>query len=391
MPSLLPLGLYIHLPWCVRKCPYCDFNSHQAPALIPEADYVAALLRDLQQDLPLLPVGSSPKSIFFGGGTPSLFAPASIDALLQGVDACLPLGSDVEITLEANPGTVEQARFQGFRRAGVNRLSLGIQSLADQQLKQLGRIHGRAEALAAVAAAREAGFENINLDMMFALPGQTQSQALEDLDELISLSPEHISYYQLTLEPDTVFARHPPVLPDDESAWAMQVAARRRLGRAGYRRYEVSAYARPGRACQHNLNYWRFGDYLGIGAGAHGKLSDPATGQIRRRHKARQPRRYLQTAGTPAGIAGEQLLSPSDRCFEFMLNALRLNAGVPAALFNAHTGLTLDTLEPARGQAVALGLLHPDPALLRPTARGRRFLNDLVELFLREDQSVSSA
>jgi len=384
LPEAPPLALYVHLPWCVRKCPYCDFNSHRAPALIPEDDYVAALLRDLAQDLAQVPARPL-VSIFFGGGTPSLFSPDAIDRLLRGVAQRLEIAPDVEITLEANPGTVEQARFQGFREAGVNRLSLGIQSLDDAKLRKLGRIHDRAEALAAVAAARAAGFDNLNLDMMVGLPAQTPGEALRDIDELIGLSPEHISYYQLTLEPDTVFARHPPPLPADDTAWAMQLAARRRLIRAGYRRYEVSAYARPGYQCRHNRNYWTFGDYLGIGAGAHGKLSDPASGQILRRWKPKQPRLYLQSAGTPAGIAGENRLAPPDRLFEFMLNALRLSDGVPTALFGRHTGLPLGLLEPVRGEAVAAGLLHPDPARLLPTARGRRFLNDLVEMFLMEE------
>ena len=387
MPASLaqapPLALYIHLPWCVRKCPYCDFNSHRAPARIPEDDYVAALLRDLEQDLPL--AGERPlQSVFFGGGTPSLFSPAAIARLLRACGERLVFAPDLEITLEANPGTVEQARFQGFREAGVNRLSLGIQSLDDAKLRALGRIHGRAEALAAVAAARAAGFSNLNLDMMVGLPGQTPEQALRDIDELIALAPEHISYYQLTLEPDTVFARHPPPLPADDGVWAMQLAARRRLARAGYRRYEVSAYARPGRQCRHNRNYWTFGDYLGIGAGAHGKLSDPASGRVLRRWKPKQPRVYLQHAGTPAGIAGENALAPADRLFEFMLNALRLSEGVPVDLFSQRTGLDVAALAPARGEAVAAGLLHPDPERLLPTARGRRFLNDLVGMFLSD-------
>lgn len=382
-----PLGLYVHLPWCVRKCPYCDFNSHRAPATLPESAYVEALLRDLDQDLPLV-AGRALGSIFFGGGTPSLFSADAIAGLLQGFAARCEFIDGIEITLEANPGTAEQQRFQAYRQAGVNRLSLGIQSLDDGMLRSLGRIHGRAEALAAVATARGAGFDNLNLDMMVGLPGQSLAAALQDIDELIALSPEHISYYQLTLEPDTVFARHPPALPTDDGVWIMQLAARRRLIRAGYRRYEVSAYARGGKRSRHNLNYWTFGDYLGIGAGAHGKLSDPRRGEILRRWKPKQPRIYLSHAGTPEGIAGERHLAPGDRLFEFMLNALRLTDGVSTGLFSKRTGLPWETLHHAREEAVGMGLLHPDPERLLPTARGRRFLNDLVGLFLPDDQAT---
>jgi oxygen-independent coproporphyrinogen-3 oxidase len=386
--ALPPLALYVHLPWCVRKCPYCDFNSHPLTlvggASVPdEAVYIAALLADLDQELSWLADQGGNRqrpliAIFLGGGTPSLFSAEAIGELLRGVRERLDWGPDIEVTLEANPGTAEAARFAGYRAAGVNRLSIGVQSFAAPQLAALGRIHGAAEAVAAFRMAREAGFERVNLDLMFGLPGQTESMAIADLERAVALQPSHLSWYQLTLEPNTEFARRPPVLPDDDRIWAIQRAGRHRLARAGYRQYEVSAYARAGDQCRHNLNYWQFGDYLGIGAGAHGKLTQ-AGRRVVRRWKARHPREYLRSAGTPGATAGEQVLAEADLRLEFMLNALRLVDGVEPRLFAERTGLDLASIDRPLQRARQLGLLEADA--LRPTEFGRRFLNDLVNLF----------
>jgi len=377
---LPPLALYLHLPWCVRKCPYCDFNSYEARGGLPEREYVAALLRDLDLDLPLA-AGRPVETVFLGGGTPSLFSPESIALLLEGVRARVALASDAEITLEANPGTVEVERFRGYRAAGINRLSIGIQSFADAKLASLGRIHGRGEALAAAGAARDAGFDNFNLDLMFGLPGQTVEEALADIDQAIACDPAHLSVYQLTLEPETPFHARPPVLPPEDELWEMQERNGAALGRAGFVHYEVSAWARPGRECRHNLNYWTFGDYLGIGAGAHGKLTDSA-GAITRRWKLRQPQGYLAGAGTPAALGGTQVIEPPEAAFEFMMNALRLTAGFDAALFEQRTGQPLASIEAALRAAEARDLLRHDRDRIVPTAAGRRYLNDLLLLFL---------
>jgi len=374
-----PLSLYIHLPWCVRKCPYCDFNSHAVRADIPEQAYVDALLRDLESERPC--VGNwTVETIFLGGGTPSLFAPEAIARLLAGIHERVTLAPEAEITLEANPGTVDTERFKGFRDAGVNRLSIGIQSFDDDKLKVLGRIHGRAEALRAAQAARAAGFENFNLDLMFGLPGQTVEQAVSDIRIAIEQQPTHLSVYQLTLEPNTLFHAKPPVLPDDDAIWDMQQAIQAELAAAGFRQYEVSAYARPGFECRHNLNYWTFGDYLGIGAGAHGKLTCNDT--ITRTWKIKRPEDYLVKAGTDAAVGGTQTLSPDDVAFEFMLNALRLSDGFPISLFTERTGLPLAAIEPALCLAEAKKLIVRDADMLRPTDTGRRLLNDLLLLFL---------
>ncbi|MDQ2695885.1 MAG: radical SAM family heme chaperone HemW [Pseudomonadota bacterium] len=379
--AAIPLTLYVHIPWCVRKCPYCDFNSHSQRGELPERAYVDALLADLDQDLPVAG-GRIINSIFIGGGTPSLFSAEAIGRLLAGVAGRLALAPDLEVTLEANPGTVERERFAGFRAAGVNRLSIGVQSFHDRHLHRLGRIHGAAEAIRAAAAARAAGFDNFNLDLMYGLAEQSVDQALADVDAAIGLEPSHISHYQLTLEPGTPFYKQPPPLPDDDLVWEMQVRCQERLAAAGYTQYEISAYARPGRRSRHNLNYWQFGDYLGIGAGAHGKLSEPQHGRIRRRWKVRSPRDYLRHAGTPQGIGGDTMVAEADLGLEFMLNALRLVDGVPAAWLAGRTGLPLARLEPALSHARRRGLLADDPELLRSTGLGRRFLNDLLELFL---------
>jgi putative oxygen-independent coproporphyrinogen III oxidase len=378
--SLPPLSLYIHLPWCVRKCPYCDFNSHQRPQLLPEAAYVDALLGDLDHDLPAV-YGRPLVSIFFGGGTPSLFSARSIGAILDGVRSRFRLRPGAEITLETNPGAAEYDRLEGYREAGVNRLSFGVQSFDDAMLKRLGRIHGGDEARAAVRAARAAGFDNLNLDLMYALPGQTPTMAAADLDAALELAPEHLSYYHLTLEPNTVFAARPPSgLPDEELAADIEAQGHETLARAGFDHYEVSAFARSGRRSVHNLNYWRYGDYLGIGAGAHGKWTDLAEGSIRRRVRQKVPRLYLDAPQAEARISEDRRVPPEDRPFEFMLNALRLQEGFPANDFAARTGLTLASLN---GHRVALGrgLIDVGDGSVRPTELGRRFLNDLINLY----------
>ena len=377
-----PLSLYVHLPWCVRKCPYCDFNSHEGRGALPFEAYVDALLADLDHDLPLA-WGRTVHSVFFGGGTPSLFPPAAIDRFLQQASARLRFAPDVEVTLETNPGTVEHGPFAGYRAAGVNRLSFGVQSFDDGCLQRLGRIHSSGDAERAVKAAQDAGFDNLNLDLMYALPGQSLAMALADVDRAIALQPTHLSHYQLTLEPNTVFAvRTPAGLPDEDGAWDMQEACQARLAAAGFGQYEVSAYARAGRQCRHNLNYWQFGDYLGIGAGAHGKLTLGASQQVLRRWKLRHPAEYQAKAGTPAAIGGDEVLTASRLPFDFMLNALRLNAGVPMAMFEARTGLPRTAIADHLATAHARGWLEPDPDWLRPTELGRRFANDVIGLFL---------
>ena len=377
----IPLALYVHIPWCARKCPYCDFNSHRARGPVPERAYVDALLADLEQDLPRV-WGRRIGSAFLGGGTPSLFSAEALDRLLSGLRARLPLRPDAEITLEANPGTVERGRFAEFREIGFSRLSIGVQSFDDERLRLLGRIHDRRDAFAAAEAAHAAGLDNFNLDLMFGLPGQTVEQARADIAEAIALRPAHVSYYQLTIEPNTRFHRSPPILPDDETTDAIQREAQDALDRHGYRRYEVSAYARHNRQCRHNLNYWEFGDYLGIGAGAHGKLTDPAAGQISRLWKLKHPDDYLARAGTPAGIGADRPIPESDLPVEFLMNALRLVEGVPVELFPERTGLPLTALEPALSRARERGLLESDPTRLRPTELGLRFLNDLLQAFV---------
>lgn len=377
--SLPPLSLYVHIPWCVRKCPYCDFNSHAAPEQLPEADYVRALLDDLDSELPLVQ-GRELQSIFIGGGTPSLFSAQAIGQIIAGVAARTPFANDIEITLEANPGTFEQARFEGFRAAGVNRLSIGIQSFNATHLQRLGRIHNPAEALAAARASVEI-FPRVNLDLMHGLPQQTPAEAMDDLQQALAINPGHLSWYQLTIEPNTEFHARPPSLPLDEALWEIQEQGQALLEQAGYRQYEISAYAQPGRQARHNLNYWQFGDYIGIGAGAHGKLSRYEGDQlvIERRHKLRQPKGYFDPA---LRLAGQEVIAADERAFEFMLNALRLSDGVSAELFQARTGLPLESIAPTLQQARRRGLLLDQPDRLAPTLQGRLFLNDLLELFL---------
>jgi oxygen-independent coproporphyrinogen-3 oxidase len=373
LAALPPLALYVHIPWCVRKCPYCDFNSHERAGALPEQQYLASLFHDIENHLPAV-WGRRIVSIFIGGGTPSLFSPESIDALLSGVRARLQVEPDAEVTLEANPGTVEAARFRGFRGAGVNRISLGIQSFDDRMLSALGRIHSAAEARKAIDAAL-ASFDNVNLDLMYALPGQTAAMAQADLRQAIATGVPHLSAYQLTIEPNTVFYSRPPELPEHDAAADMQLAAEQALGAAGYEHYETSAFARPGRRCRHNLNYWEFGDYLGIGAGAHGKLSFPE--RVTRHERAKQPRDYMDK-----GTCVEKDIPPAELPFEFMLNALRLVEGFDVRLFGERTGLPLTLIENELREVENRGLLERDWRRIRPTERGQRFLNELLEVFL---------
>ncbi len=386
----LPLSLYTHFPWCVRKCPYCDFNSHALRDDLDEDQWIDALLADLDRELPAV-AGRRIDSVFLGGGTPSLFRPECIARLLTGIRTRLPVAEDCEITLEANPGTVEQGRFRAYREAGVNRLSLGIQSFDDSSLRALGRIHDGREARAAVVAAHGAGFPELNLDLMFALPGQSPAQMQADLDQAIALAPSHLSFYQLTIEPNTAFAHQPPPLPDEDSAFMMQERAGERLQAAGFEAYEISAWSRPGHRCRHNLNYWKFGDYLGIGAGAHGKITDPRDGCIRRRVKPRHPRDYLRAVfnGDGGPVGNTRTLTPVDARFEFFLNALRLTDGFDIATFEAHTGLPWPKADPAIATALAEGWLEQSGDWLRPTEWGRLFLNDVQALFLPENENAS--
>ncbi|MCG7908421.1 MAG: radical SAM family heme chaperone HemW [Candidatus Thiodiazotropha taylori] len=374
-----PLSLYIHIPWCVRKCPYCDFNSHAVKQGLPEQAYVDALLNDLSLDSKLID-GRQLSSIFIGGGTPSLFSSTAVARLLEGIERRFAFAESMEITLEANPGAVEAGSFAGYRQAGVNRLSLGFQSLQTSMLQALGRIHSPQEARDAYAQARKAGFDNINIDLMFGLPEQTLAMAEVDLAAAIELDSEHLSYYQLTLEPNTPFHHAPPAVPDDEQLWQMQQQGMERLANAGYSHYEVSAYARQGRECRHNINYWRFGDYLGIGAGAHAKLS-LADGRVKRFWKQRHPDAYLAADKTSDFIQGERLLAEEDLVVEFMMNALRLLEGVELNLFESHTGVAPEKIETGLQQAVARELLQPVEQRLCPSPLGQRFLNDLISLF----------
>lgn len=380
LTTLPPLSLYVHFPWCVRKCPYCDFNSHEARNGIPEAAYLAALIADLEHALPLI-WGRPVVSMFIGGGTPSLLAPESVDALLSAVRSRLTLLPDAEITLEANPGTAEADRFAGYRAAGVNRLSVGVQSFSPRHLAALGRIHDADEARRAVELALQC-FDNVNLDMMYALPGQTLEEARADIEAAAAFGTPHLSAYHLTLEPNTAFHRAPPPLPDADLAAQMQDVAEETLAARGYEHYEVSAFARRGKQCRHNLNYWLFGDYLGIGAGAHGKLSSPERVLRQMRHKL--PQAYLQAVARGDGVQEAHEVGVGDLPFEFMMNALRLTQGFPVRLFAERTGLTLGTIRPQLDEAVSKGLLDVTAERIAPTERGQRFLNDLLQLFLRD-------
>jgi len=381
LPALPPLALYIHFPWCVRKCPYCDFNSHEPKdGALPEAAYIDALRQDLELALPLI-WGRKVHSIFIGGGTPSLMSAGALDTLMAHVRALLPLEADAEITLEANPGTFEAEKFGAFRASGINRLSIGIQSFNEDHLRALGRIHDGAQARRAIEIAHQ-HFDNFNLDLMYALPGQSLAQCQHDLETAFSYAPPHLSLYHLTLEPNTLFHKFPPVLPDEDSAADMQDWLLERTAQAGYGRYEVSAYAQPQRQSRHNLNYWRFGDYLGIGAGAHSKLSFPE--RIVRQVRFKHPDTYLTQVQTGKPIQEEHEIETDDLPFEFMLNALRLTEGFPVFRYLERTGMTLSAIEPALREAQARGLLHADHEKIVPTPLGLRFLNDLQALFLQD-------
>lgn len=384
--ALPPLSLYIHIPWCVRKCPYCDFNSHKAEPELPEAEYVQALIKDLEIDAKLSS-GRKLSSIFIGGGTPSLFSAKAIGQILTAAENIVGFESDIEITLEANPGTFEQEKFSGYHATGINRLSIGVQSFNSEQLKRLGRIHDGREALAAIAMARKAGFNNINLDLMHGLPEQTLQQGLDDLRQAIALGPEHISWYQLTIEQNTEFYSQPPVLPIDDMLADIQDGGHELLLQAGFSQYEISAYSQPNKRSRHNLNYWRFGDYLGIGAGAHGKLSylsaNDQSLSIERRHKTRQPKHYLDGDQRITGVlAGSEVLSSEQLALEFVMNALRLTDGVELATFIASTGLTPAALEPQRQQLIDRGLLDANPDRLKTTPLGQRFLNEVLASYM---------
>lgn len=376
--SLPPLSLYIHVPWCVRKCPYCDFNSHEQRGGLPEAAYIDRLLQDLDEELPSVQ-GRALQSIFIGGGTPSLFSAAAYTRLLAGVQAAIPFVHDIEVTLEANPGTAEQAKFHDYRQAGINRLSIGVQSFNATHLKALGRIHDSAEALRAAAFAREAGFDNFNLDLMFALPEQSRAQALADLEQAIGCEPSHLSWYQLTIEPNTGFYSHPPPLPGDDEAAAMQEEGMALIERHGYKRYEVSAFAQAGQTSRHNLNYWEFGDYLGIGAGAHGKVTRSA-GVVERRRKTRMPAHYLDQARPLLAEARE--LPAAELPLEFLMNALRLEEGFAPALFEARTGQALERIVPKLRALQQRGLLRFDTNRIKTSPTGFRYLNELLLEFM---------
>ena len=382
-----PLALYIHIPWCVKKCPYCDFNSHAREGALPVDAYVDAVLADLDRDLRTFDgavAGRELTSVFFGGGTPSLFAPDAIARILDGVAERITLRNGAEVTLETNPGTVEHGRFDGYLRAGVSRISFGVQSFDDDKLRRLGRIHSASEADRAIKSAQDAGYANINLDLMYALPEQTLAGAIADVERGIALEPAHISHYQLTLEPNTLFAAHPPPLPDDDSAWDMQEACQQHLAAGAYAQYEVSAYALPGRSCAHNLNYWTFGDYLGIGAGAHGKISDASNASVTRTAKVKLPRSYLERAARGDSFGSTEPVATAQLPFEFMLNALRLNEGIAITEFEQRTGMTRDALAIPLALARERGWIEAGESRLQPTDSGRRFLNDLIELFIAE-------
>ena len=378
LSALPPLSLYVHFPWCVRKCPYCDFNSHEAGNELPEQAYLSALRADLEQSLPLI-WGRKIVSIFIGGGTPSLMSAAGLDQLMSDIRSLLPLEPSAEITMEANPGTFEAEKFRSFASSGINRLSIGIQSFNDKHLKALGRIHDADEAWRAITIAKNS-FENINLDLMFALPEQTLAESELDVNTALSFEPTHLSLYHLTMEANTVFAKYPPELPDDDTSAAMQQMLIEKTTAAGFQNYEISAYAREGRRAKHNLNYWEFGDYLGIGAGAHSKISFPH--RVIRQARYKQPDSYMQQASKGNAVSEEAEINREDLGFEFMINALRLSDGFEVRQFSERTGLTLQVVESALNKAEAKGLLYRDYLKIAPTSLGRRFLNDLQQIFL---------
>jgi oxygen-independent coproporphyrinogen-3 oxidase len=380
LAALPPLSLYIHWPWCVRKCPYCDFNSHEAKGPAPEQEYLDALRADLEQSLPLI-WGRKIHTVFIGGGTPSLMSAAALDRLLSDVRTLLPLEINAEITMEANPGTFEAEKFKSYRASGINRLSIGIQSFNGRHLQALGRIHDENEACRAVEIAH-ANFDNFNLDLMFALPGQTLEEASQDIGTALAFAPPHLSLYHLTMEPNTVFAKYPPQLPSDDESADIQDMIFERMAGAGYEHYEVSAYAKPGHRARHNLNYWQFGDYLGIGAGAHSKLSFPH--RVLRQARYKQPASFMEAARNGNAVMEEHEIARGEMGFEFMLNTLRLTEGFDPNLFGERTGLSINAIDQALNAAEAKGLIYRDFKLIKPTELGQRFLNDLQEMFLAE-------
>ncbi|MBY7783822.1 radical SAM family heme chaperone HemW [Vibrio fluvialis] len=383
------LSLYVHIPWCVQKCPYCDFNSHALKADIPEEEYIDALLEDLDTDIERYQLAGDPRllhSIFIGGGTPSLISADGIGRLLRGIEARIAFKSDIEITMEANPGTIEAERFAGYRHVGVTRISIGVQSFEPEKLTRLGRIHGREEAVNAAKLAHQIGLNSFNLDLMHGLPDQTLDQALADLDRAIELAPPHLSWYQLTIEPNTMFYFKPPTLPDDDALWDIFDLGHQKLTEAGYVQYEISGYSKPGYQCQHNLNYWRFGDYLGIGCGSHGKLSF-ADGRIVRTTKVKHPRGYLaayQNLAKPY-LDSEQLVEDVDRPFEFFMNRFRLIEPCPKADFSATTGLPISVIQPTLDWAIEQGYLSENDTHWQITEKGKLFLNDLLAAFMAEE------
>ncbi|MCW9005311.1 MAG: radical SAM family heme chaperone HemW [Gammaproteobacteria bacterium] len=377
--NLPPLSLYIHIPWCIRKCPYCDFNSHEFNNTFPEDEYIAALIHDLEYQLPSI-WGRRIISLFIGGGTPSVLSPRALDNLLGAIRSRLSCLPEMEITMEANPGTVDQNKFNEFHSIGINRLSIGIQSFNDTHLQKLGRVHSAREAIRSVEIAQQAGFDNFNLDLMFGLPEQNQLEGINDLKTAIDLQPTHISWYQLTIEPNTLFYKQTPVLPEDDDIWSLQQQGQTLLQKHGFNQYEISAYAKHNKQCQHNLNYWQFGDYLALGAGAHGKISRSDTNSINRYWKLRQPQAYID-ASAEEKTSGQNTLKTEDIIFEFMLNALRLKEGFEIQTFETHTGLSAKLIESTCTQAIEKGLLEKQGPHLKPSELGYRFLNDLINLF----------
>lgn len=391
--ELPPLGLYVHIPWCIRKCPYCDFNSHEQREELPQSAYINALLDDLASEMPSV-WGRTISSVFIGGGTPSLFSAQSLDQLLSGIRSLTGLTPGVEITLEANPGTFEQERFKDYHALGINRLSIGVQSFNQKHLESLGRAHSSQDAFKAVEIAHRAGFEQINLDIMFALPGQNLSECTTDIEQALSLSTSHLSCYELTLEPNTLFARFPPALPDEDTRAKMQDTIVQRLAAAGFERYEVSAYSRSSapsdNRCRHNLNYWLFGDYIGIGAGAHGKVSSAQSGEISRRWKQKHPRAYLDADDAAQRLGGQSVVPVTETGFEFMMNALRIKKGFPIPLFEQHTGVSLNHWQPTIERAMRDGLLEQSGLNLHASDKGYDWLNTILQLFLPDDAGDAS-
>ncbi|MDF2940292.1 MAG: coproporphyrinogen oxidase [Gammaproteobacteria bacterium] len=378
MLSAVPLSLYIHFPWCVKKCPYCDFNSHQKPNELPEEAYIKALLQDLKQDADFAQ-GRPIQSIFLGGGTPSLFSAKALADLFAEIQNQISLASDCEITLEANPGTIERGQFSEYRSIGINRISLGVQSFQTEQLKKLGRIHSGDEAARAVEEIHRAGFDNFNIDLMHGLPGQTLETGLSDIKKALELAPSHLSWYQLTIEPNTLFYAKPPQLPEDEILASIEIEGEALLAQAGFMHYETSAFAKPGRQCRHNINYWQFGDYLGIGAGAHAKITDPSQQKIFRSYKHKHPKAYLNPEQN--FIAEMKTIDEAELPMEFMLNCLRLKRGFSVEQFESRTGLKLESIEKPLSIAYQKGLLEREANIIRPTALGAKFLNEILTLF----------